>query len=143
LTHNLIERAGGHYVDVGGTNLLVEGKAGVKAGVEPVAYTTSGLRFSDGSIIDADAILWCTRFADKDVHNTPAEILGSQNEVTEIENKQLLGPNKIAARLDAIWGINAEGEVHGMWKRYLHLDNFWVMGGYTQQHRWHSRILAL
>lgn len=29
-----------------------------------------------------------------------------------------------------------------MWKRHLHTANYWVMGGYTQQHRWYSRILA-
>jgi cation diffusion facilitator CzcD-associated flavoprotein CzcO len=45
LMHHLLEKAGGHYVDVGGTKLLEEGKAGIKADVEPVAYTATGLRF--------------------------------------------------------------------------------------------------
>ncbi|GAA92592.1 monooxygenase [Aspergillus luchuensis IFO 4308] len=102
LMHNLLERAGGHYVDVGGTKLIEEGRVNVKAGVEPVAYTKSGLRFSDGSCVDADAI-----------------------------------------RLDATWGLDDEGEIRGMWKRHLNIDNIWIMGGYTQQHRWHSRTLAL
>jgi hypothetical protein len=39
----LLEKAGGHYVDGGGTKLLEEGKAGIKADVEPVAYTATGL----------------------------------------------------------------------------------------------------
>lgn len=56
LMHNLLERAGGHYVDIGGTKLLLEGKVGIKAGVEPVAYTGTGLQFSDGICTDADAI---------------------------------------------------------------------------------------
>ncbi|KAK0661350.1 hypothetical protein DIS24_g2493 [Lasiodiplodia hormozganensis] len=49
LMHNLIERAGGHYVDVGETALLAEGKAGVEAGTEPVGWTEGALRFGDGS----------------------------------------------------------------------------------------------
>ena len=39
--------------------------------------------------------------------------------------------------------IDSEGEVRGMWKRHLRMENYWVMGGYTQQHRWHSRTVAL
>lgn len=140
LMHNLIERAGGHYVDVGGTKLIAEGKANVKAGVEPVAYTKTGISFSDGSIVDADAIIWCTGFADKDARSTAAQILGGGHSVCE---RDLLGPQEIAARLDATWGVDSEGEIRGMWKRHLRMDNYWVMGGYTQQHRWHSRTLAL
>ncbi|KAE8153297.1 hypothetical protein BDV25DRAFT_169181 [Aspergillus avenaceus] len=143
LMHNLIERAGGHYVDVGGTNLIAEGNAGLKAGVEPVAYTETGLRFSDGSTADADAIIWCTGFADRDVRETAARILGG-NSKDQIEDEQgMLGPYDIATRLDATWGVDEEGEVRGLWKRQSRLDNIWIMGGYTQQHRWHSRTLAL
>jgi len=125
LMHNLIERAGGHYVDVGGTALLSEGKAGVKAGVEPVGYTATGLRFSDGTTVDADAVVWCTGFADTDARSMVAEIV------------------KTELPVDATWGIDEEGEIRGMWKRQLLVDNYWIMGGYTQQHRFHSRTLAL
>jgi hypothetical protein len=140
LMHNLVERAGGHYVDVGGTNLIAEGKACVKAGVEPVAYTETGLRFSDGSTADADVIIWCTGFSDKDARSNASEILGGG---APGHDKNVLSPQEIAARLDATWGVDAEGEIRGVWKRHLHIDNYWVMGGYTQQHRWHSRTLAL
>ncbi|KAH7015831.1 hypothetical protein EDB80DRAFT_761691 [Ilyonectria destructans] len=147
LMHNLLERAGGHYVDVGGTNLLTEGKADFKAGVEPVAYTATGLWFSDGTTADADAIVWCTGFADKDVRDSVTSILGDDvddgNSVFGEAEKNLLGPRDIASRVDATWGVDEEGEIRGMWKRHLRLDNYWVMGGYTQQHRWHSRTLAL
>lgn len=149
LMHNLLERAGGHYVDVGGTKLIEEGKVGIKANVEPVGYTETGLRFSDGSCVDVDAIVWCTGFADVNVSDTAAEILGGAlavegfSNVPNGENQNLLGPREIASRLDATWSLDSEGEIRGMWKRHLNLDNIWIMGGYTQQHRWHSRTLAL
>ena len=147
LMHNLLEQGGGHYVDVGSTKLLVEGNVSIKAGVEPVAYTTKGLQFSDGSCADADAIVWCTGFSDKNACDSAAQILGGSNpdeNVNEAKGR-LIGLGGIAAQLDATWGLDAEGEIHSMWKRHLHLhdDNFWIMGGYTQQHRWHSRTLAL
>ena len=150
LMHNLLERAGGHYVDVGGTRLLTEGQVGVKAGVEPVAYTATGLRFSDGSCVDADAIVWCTGFADRNIRDNAARILGGtsrrpQSRPGENEKgQQLIGPDDIAARLDETWGVDSEGEIRGLWKRHSRLeDNFWIMGGFTQQHRWYSRTLAL
>lgn len=132
LQHNLLERAGGHYVDTGGTALIAEGKSSVRAGVKPVAYTESGLRLSDGSEVEADGVVWCTGFADRNVRETSAEILGGNDEARDI-----------ASRLDATWGLDAEGEIRGMWKRQLRVENFWVMGGFTAQHRWHSRTLAL
>lgn len=149
LMHNLLERAGGHYVDIGGTELLEERKASIKAGVEPVAYTATGLRFSDGTSVDADAVVWCTGFADTDICNTAAEILGGSsilNGASEAQmngDKQILGAREIASRVDGNWGIDEEGEIRGMWKRHSRMDNFWIMGGFTSQHRWFSRTLAL
>ncbi|KAL1629247.1 hypothetical protein SLS56_005470 [Neofusicoccum ribis] len=141
LMANLVERAGGHYVDVGGTALVERGDVAVRAGVEPVAWTAAGLRFSDGGEAAADAVVWCTGFADKDARDTAAEILGGGG--GEEEGGDVLGPRAIAARLDATWGVDAEGEIRGMWKRHLRVEDYWVMGGYTQQHRWHSYTLAL
>ncbi|PYH41043.1 FAD/NAD(P)-binding domain-containing protein [Aspergillus saccharolyticus JOP 1030-1] len=158
LMHNLLERAGGHYVDIGGTKLLSKGKAGVKANVEPTGYTATGLQFSDGSTLDADAVVWCTGFADRHVRDTTASILGGgaatapSSNLSDVDKNNtdatagttpILGPDEIAARVDATWGVDAEGEIRGMWKRHRLLDNFWIMGGFTQQHRWHSRTLAV
>ncbi|KAK1658747.1 hypothetical protein BDP55DRAFT_564527 [Colletotrichum godetiae] len=148
---NLFEKGGGHYLDVGGTALISEGKAGVKANVEPVAFTATGLKFSDGSTLDADAVVWCTGFADRDARKTAAEILGASatNEVNKTSGEDqhghggVLGPREIAARLDATWGLDSEGEVRGVWKRQSRLENYWIMGGDTRLQRWHSRTLAL
>jgi hypothetical protein len=143
LYSNLVEKAGGHYVDVGTTDLIAEGKVGIKAGVEPVAFTETGLRFSDNSTVDADAILWCTGFADLNARNITAEVLGGELDEEVKANKDLLGPRDIAERLESTWGLDAEGEIRGMWKRHPRLENYWITGGYTQQHRWHSKTLAL
>lgn len=110
--------------------------------VEPVAYTRSGLRLSDGTNVDADAVVWCTGFADKDVRLTAERILGTKEESRGKAGEHLLGPKDVAARLDATWGVDAEGEVRGMWKRHLRMDNYWVIGGVIQHQRWWSRALA-
>lgn len=126
LTHHLLERAGGHYIDIGGTRALEDGTATVKAGVDIVAKTERGLRFADGSTLEADAVIWCTGFVDVDATDAISPIIGDD----------------LASRLGPTWGIDAEGEVRGVWKR-TPVPNFWVMGGFTQLQRWHSRTLAL
>lgn len=110
--------------------------------VAPVAYTETGIRLSDGSRLDADAVIWCTGFADKDVRLTAESILGVVGDEWEEENEHILGPKDIAARLDDTWGVDAEGEVRGMWKRHLRVENYWVIGGVIQQQRWWSTSLA-
>lgn len=84
----------------------------------------------------------CTGFKDKNVREVAADILGSV-EGNQEDTSSALGAKDIASRMDATWGVDTEGEVRGLWKRHLRLNNFWTMGGYTQQHRWHSKTLAL
>lgn len=114
LMDKLLERAGGHYVDAGGTNLILEGKVGLKALVEPVGFTETGLKFSDGSVVEADAAVWCTGFADRDAREVTAGILGGEEAQAEVKGANMIGPKDVAARLEGTWGFDVEGEVRGM-----------------------------
>ncbi|KAI0473870.1 FAD/NAD(P)-binding domain-containing protein [Xylariaceae sp. FL0804] len=153
LTQHLLERAGGHYVDLDhGTRLITDGAVAVRGRVEPVAYNRAGngLRLDDGSDLAADAVVWCTGFADRDMRDTAAEILSGggakeekEEEGVDKKGEDILGPRDIAARMDATWALDEEGELRGMWKRHLRVDNFWVMGGHLSFQRWWSRLLAL
>jgi hypothetical protein len=127
----LIHRCGGHFVDIGsGAELLATKKVGVRSGVSPVSYTSTGLQLSDGSTLDADAIIWCTGFKDVDLRQSISEMLGDGAEV-------------IRSKMDATWGVDAEGEIRGMWKRHEKVDNFWIFSGGTAQHRYYSKIVAM
>lgn len=142
LMSNLLESCGKHYMDVGATQLIANKEVALKALVEPKAFTQTGLELSDGSTLDADAVIWCTGFDDVDVRKVAADILGGDG--VEVKDGQL-GPKELASRLDSTWGIDDEGEIRGMWKRHPRLEgvNYWIAGGYTQLHRFHSQTLAL
>ncbi|KAJ4397786.1 hypothetical protein N0V93_002023 [Gnomoniopsis smithogilvyi] len=146
LMHHLLERGGGHFNDIGeGVAMIEDGRVKVKGGVEPVGYTARGLRFSDGSEVEADAVVWCTGFKDKEREVT-AEVLGGKMFVESGEGgegEKVVGPADVAARRDAVWGVDKEGEVRGAFKRHLKVDNYWIFGGTTAQHRFYSKIIAL
>ncbi|PQE06767.1 flavin-containing monooxygenase protein [Rutstroemia sp. NJR-2017a BBW] len=131
LLDHLVDRCGGHFVDIGsGVELLATKKVDVKAGVYPVSYTTNGVKLSDGSTVDADAIIWCTGFKDVDIRQDISEMLGD-------------GAEAIRSKMDATWGVDSEGEIRGLWKRHEKVDNFWIFAGGTAQHRYYSKVVAL
>ncbi|KAK5630554.1 hypothetical protein RRF57_006269 [Xylaria bambusicola] len=136
LQHHLLERGGGHYVDIGGTELISDGKVSVRGLVEPTSYTETGLKFSDGSSITTDAVIWCTGF--RDFQTAAVDSLGGANSDYN-DHKDVLTPEEIVARMDACWGVDTEGETRGMGKRHLRLDNYWTIGGGLQHQRWQAR----
>lgn len=113
-----------------GVDLLTSGKVQIRSGVSPGEYTSTGLKLSDGSLVNADAIVWCTGFGNVDLRHNLSEILGEGSDV--IQND-----------MDATWGVDAEGEVRGLWKRHPNVDNFWILAGGAHQQRWYSKVVAL
>jgi hypothetical protein len=127
----LFERWGGHFVEIGtGIQLIETKKVGIRSGVSPEACTASGLRLSDGSTLDADAIIWCTGFKDADVRTVIVNVLGEGGEF-------------VRDRMEATFGVDFEGEIRGMWKRHAGVESFYVIGAGTGFQRWFSKLIAL
>ncbi|KAF7345771.1 hypothetical protein MVEN_01597700 [Mycena venus] len=94
-------RGGGHYPDIGACDAISRGEIKVKSGAKIETIVPNGIAFSDGTQLDADAIVYATGF-EKDVRRAIAAIVGT----------------KQAALLEPVWGLDAEGEVHNalLWK---------------------------
>lgn len=146
LVHHLMEAGGKHFNDIGeGIRYILEDKVAVRGLVQPTAYTKTGLELSDGSTVDADSIIWATGFdSDKD-RSTTAEVLGGEKFLGDDEGdaKSVLGPEDVSALRDGIWGVDKEGELRGMFTRHYRVPNYYIHGGTTAHHRYHSKHVAL
>ncbi|KAJ5701725.1 hypothetical protein N7488_009273 [Penicillium malachiteum] len=118
------QRGGGYYIDVGGSQLIIDGKVKVKHGQEISEILSNGIRFADGSELVADEIIFAT---------------GYQNMKTQAK---IIFGDAVADRVDNVWGLNHEGEFRTMWQRSGH-PGFWFMGGNLALCRYYSRLLAL
>jgi hypothetical protein len=118
------QRGGGYYIDVGGSQLVAEGKIKIKQGQEISEVLPNGLQFADGSELEADEIVFAT---------------GYQNMRTQA--RTIFG-DEIADRVGDVWGLDSEGEIRTMWRRSGY-PGFWFMGGNLALCRYYSRLLAL
>ncbi|KAI9931159.1 hypothetical protein ASPWEDRAFT_101354 [Aspergillus wentii DTO 134E9] len=119
-----LQRGGGYYINVGASQLIIDGKVKVKHGQEISEILAHGIRFADGSELEADEIILAT---------------GYQN--MRSEARTIFG-DEVADRINNIWGWDEEGEMRTIWRRSGH-PGFWFMGGNLALCRYFSRMLAL
>ncbi|KAH9897278.1 hypothetical protein F4778DRAFT_783370 [Xylariomycetidae sp. FL2044] len=124
LMSKYLQRGGGYYIDVGTSQLIIEGKIKVKHGVEVQEILPYGVRFADGTELEADEIVCAT---------------GYQNMRTATE---LIFGAEVASKVGNVWGLDEEGETKVMWRRSGH-PNLWLHGGVLALCRYFSRLLAL
>ncbi|KAF1993021.1 dimethylaniline monooxygenase (N-oxide forming) [Amniculicola lignicola CBS 123094] len=118
------QRGGGYYIDVGASQLIIDGKIKVKQGQEISQVLPNGLEFADGAKLEADEIVFAT---------------GYQNMRTQA---RIIFGDEVADRVGDVWGFNEEGEFRTMWQKSGH-PGLWFMGGNLAISRYFSRILAL
>ncbi|KAF2787115.1 FAD/NAD(P)-binding domain-containing protein [Melanomma pulvis-pyrius CBS 109.77] len=118
------QRGGGYYIDVGASQLIVDGKIKVKQGQEIAQVLPNGLKFADGSVLEAEEIIFAT---------------GYQNMRSQA---RIIFGDEVADRVGDVWGFNDEGEFRTMWQKSGH-PGLWFMGGNLAISRYYSRILAL
>ncbi|KAM5346055.1 hypothetical protein ACJ41O_009060 [Fusarium nematophilum] len=94
----MFERQGSHYLDVGGSQKIIDGEIRIKQG-EIKNYVATGLQLADGSTLEADVVVFCTGF--------------ENNMRTMVES--IVGP-ELLEQLDHHWYVDKEGEVRGAFK---------------------------
>ncbi|KAH8205558.1 hypothetical protein TruAng_000264 [Truncatella angustata] len=118
------QRGGGYYFDVGSCHLIIDGQVKVKQGQEIAEILEHGIKFADGSELEADEIVVAT---------------GYQNMRTT--SRQIFG-DSVGDKVGDVWGFDEEGEMRTIWKQSGH-PGLWLMGGNFAMCRYYSRIVAL
>ncbi|KAI0429563.1 hypothetical protein F5Y09DRAFT_310063 [Xylaria sp. FL1042] len=124
LWYKYLQRGGGYYIDVGTSQLIIDGKVKVKHGYDVDEILPNGLRLVDGTELEADEIICAT---------------GYQNMRTVTE--AIFGP-EVGSKVGNVWGFDEEGETRIMWRR-SGFPGLWLHGGNLAMCRYFSRIVAL
>jgi putative flavoprotein involved in K+ transport len=132
LAMKYLRSASGYYIDVGASQMVIDGRIAVKSGSAISAIDEGGVVMADDSRVDADAIIYATGF-------------GSMEQWVA----RLISP-EVARKVGRCWGYGSgfkgdpgpwEGEIRNMWKPTAQ-PGLWFMGGNLHQARLYSRPLA-
>lgn len=127
-----LRRGSGYYIDIGASQLIIDGKIKLKAGqVEEIV--PEGVKLASGEVVPADVIVYATGY-------------GSMNGwVADLVDQET------ADKVGKVWGLGSdtpkdpgpwEGEQRNMWKPTAQ-EGLWFHGGNLHQSRHYSLFLAL
>jgi len=128
-----LRRGGGYYIDVGASELIINGDIKLRANVSIDHVKSESVVLTDGSELPADVIILATGY-------------GSMNEFTA----QLISP-EVADKVGRCWGMGSdtpkdpgpwEGELRNMWKP-TQQAGLWFHSGNLALSRHYSRYLAI
>jgi putative flavoprotein involved in K+ transport len=127
-----LRRGSGYYIDVGASQLIIDGKIKLKAG-QVARLTEDAVVLEDGTEIPADVVVYATGYGS--MNGWAADLIGQE----------------AADRVGKCWGLGSdttkdpgpwEGEQRNMWKP-THQEALWFHGGNLHQSRHYSQFLAL
>jgi putative flavoprotein involved in K+ transport len=127
-----LRRGSGYYIDVGASDLVADGKVGLRSGAVD-HLTEDAVVLADGTELPADLVVYATGY-------------GSMNGwVADLVSQE------IADKVGKVWGLGSgtakdpgpwEGEERNMWKP-TQQASLWFHGGNLHQSRHYSLFLAL
>jgi putative flavoprotein involved in K+ transport len=133
LSVKYLRRGSGYYIDVGASELLADGRIGLRSGVNVRALTARSVVLDDGSELPADLVVYATGY-------------GPMSDIAA----RLISP-EVAERVGPCWGLGSGttkdpgpwvGELRNMWVP-TRQPGLWFHGGNLQQSRFYSLQLAL
>ncbi|PPQ75988.1 hypothetical protein CVT24_006553 [Panaeolus cyanescens] len=110
--------------DTGASQLIIDGKIKLKSTSEISSFSPTGIIFEDGSTLEADVVVFATGIGSPHAYLTT------------------LLPPSMTARITPLWGLDAEGELNGLYKE-IGVEGLWSMIGSLGLCRFHSKHIAL
>ena len=127
-----LRRGSGYYIDVGASQLLIDGEVALERG-QVSRILPDGVELDGERVLPADLVVYATGY-------------GSMNQwLVDLVSQE------VADRVGKVWGYGSdtardpgpwEGELRNMWKP-TNVDQLWIHGGNLHQSRHYSKYLAL
>lgn len=126
-----LRRGSGYYIDVGVSQLIIDGRVKLKQG-QVAKLTGNAAVLDDGTELEADIIIYATGYGS--MNNWLADLISPE----------------VADQVGKCWGYGSgttkdpgpwEGELRNMWKP-TNVENLWIHGGNLHQSRHYSIFLA-
>ena len=127
-----LRRGAGYYIDVGASQMIVDGRIRLKRGTIE-RFERRSVTLSDGTELPADLVVLATGFGP--MNQWAAKLISEE----------------VAMKVGRVWGLGSDtrhdpgpwaGELRNMWKP-TRQDALWFMGGNLMQARHYSLYLAL
>ena len=127
-----LRRGSGYYIDIGASQLIIDGEIAVQRG-QVSSLDETGVTLEDGTHLEADLVVYATGYGS--MNGWVADLMGQE----------------MADRVGKVWGLGSdttkdpgpwEGEQRNMWKP-TQQDALWMHGGNLHQSRHYSQFLAL
>lgn len=127
-----LRRGSGYYIDVGASQLIIDGEIKLVKG-QPERFDETGVVLADGRHLDADLVVMATGYGS--MNGWAADLISQE----------------VADKVGKVWGLGSdttkdpgpwEGEQRNMWKP-TQQENLWFHGGNLHQSRHYSLYLAL
>ncbi|HWK64386.1 MAG TPA: NAD(P)/FAD-dependent oxidoreductase [Rhizobiaceae bacterium] len=128
-----LRRGSGYYIDVGASQLIIDGSIKLKSGSQVEEITENSVVLEDGTELPADVIVYATGYGS--MNGWAAELISQE----------------VADKVGKCWGLGSdttkdpgpwEGEQRNMWKP-TQQEALWFHGGNLHQSRHYSQFLAL
>ncbi|MBV7327190.1 NAD(P)/FAD-dependent oxidoreductase [Chloroflexi bacterium TSY] len=128
-----LRRGSGYYIDVGASELIIDGSVKLKSGCEVDRITENSVVMSDGIELPADLIVYATGYGS--MNGWAAKLISQE----------------VADKVGKCWGLGSdttkdpgpwEGEQRNMWKP-TQQEALWFHGGNLHQSRHYSIYLSL
>lgn len=128
-----LRRGSGYYIDVGASQLLIDGQIKLKSGSDVAEIKEHSVLLKDGTELPADLIVYATGYGS--MNGWAAELISRD----------------VADKVGKCWGLGSsttkdpgpwEGEQRNMWKP-TQQEALWFHGGNLHQSRHYSQFLSL
>ena len=128
-----LRRGSGYYIDVGASQLIIDGKIKLKSGHGVSHLTETSVVLTDGTELPADAVVYATGYGS--MNGWAAQLISQE----------------VADKVGKCWGLGSsttkdpgpwEGEQRNMWKP-TQQEALWFHGGNLHQSRHYSQFLSL